>query len=1479
MRNRRAYRVGRQGDSDDTGLKDVPLGNWLPACSIVANKVSLPNAKYSPFTEKSKRLPSETKGSRLLQTFMQYRDATGVTKVGRVKLDTQSNGCYSLPDISLPRKWRPWEPRTVQGIGANILPLGDPLYFTIMKNGVPIKIDTNAPTPGVLKDGCVALLGLDAIYNLGIDISHAIQHDQHVPVKYIDSQERLLEIRQKEAYAEYNQRGYTPSMIYKTSHLSERVVQQYLERNPDDYVRKPIDIKSVQINPKLPRRVRKAIRTLIKRYAIVFADHTNTLPPELAGVAPHMFKMKEGYVHRMAPRPTFSPARGKLICDWLDWALEVGLVEPATNTSYASRLILAAKRKGSTPKSAPPDGVRVAWAGVDVNEGITKTVPTYTDAWQQLYKVANCKYKFSADGLKQYWSIPLAKEAREVTAFWTPRGLFQFTRMVMGTKNAATVAQNAYTKAMHSMLHKRSFPNLANFADDFLGGADTGESLVQVFGDFLEMCRQARITLNPTKVRVGYEEEQFFGLSVNNGKIKPAMRNLDPIINMAYPKNRSELRSVMGVFNQFSSFVKDYGRGNSPAAILNSLVSPKAEWNFTQRHKDALDEAKRQVQADIHLYAPDNTHALILETDGSDDGWGAVLYQMIDGEKRIIKMWSRQWKTEAWHKKPPYHREAKAWMNGMTLALPYAMCNPFPLQCWTDHSPLTWVKHTSGKGPVSQFIVDMLSQVDYEMNYLQGADNVIADGLSRFPMLGPHRLVRTGLANTLEVLLATLLNAEIDTSKIWFDAQKDTKFLLPQIFDWCDARRKACPDRKAIAKTSYQDALSVSKINKLKYTLGIWAPPADKISALIQNAIKRDVPFACLVPGDLVDRMCVSSDGTILPDIREAVDAAPKIAFLSSNLTWLIHGISIRDNYKQVYVNDRVTPEIELNSLMEHLRNTDITPPLPACRTRNEWIQAQIRHQCAAQWAHEPKVFTVQDGLLVYEPEPGEPYRTIVPVALQKPLIKWQHHNMCHMTAGKILNVLKKRFHFAHMHKVCHEVVNDCALCNLLKARMKHAHKHFRAKLSVTPRTSYGADYYGVKENKAGYNNVLGIIDLATGHLVLRAVKGRSAANTAHTLLYDVVVHKGVPLLFHSDAAREFLSTAMSTLQTLLGIGKSDTLAHNPKSNAKIERVWQFVGRVLRSMPPDQYAQFHLYMPIIAHVWNCTPDSDTHITPFEAEHGMPCRSIAESVAQNPPREGLPATAADLRTIAIAAAAFNEVITNIKAVERSNAANKLNTYGQPIKEYQVGDRVAFYLPPSDKEAKRMGKNPKHMLQYQGPGVITEAISDNGTAFSIKCNNRTYNRNVMHISPYTATDLVPAELQLHVDTTINEGSYVAVLDNTGDTNYHIAKVIEVGEQTTRLHYYATTSRRLRDAIWRPMYTHPRSNVTIMEQPETIIRDHLQYIGNIDTRPRDDSLILLPNIGMTDRNRINSRTRQILKTKSQYKHHRLSHTWNPN
>ena len=69
----------------------------------------------------------------------------------------------------------------------------------------------------------------------------------------------------------------------------------------------------------------------------------------------------------------------------------------------------------------------------------------------------------------------------------------------MGTKNASTVAQNAYTKAMNTHLNTTSRDKIANFADDFCAG-QTPE-LIQVSEDFVQMCHKAGIHSNQVKSR------------------------------------------------------------------------------------------------------------------------------------------------------------------------------------------------------------------------------------------------------------------------------------------------------------------------------------------------------------------------------------------------------------------------------------------------------------------------------------------------------------------------------------------------------------------------------------------------------------------------------------------------------------------------------------------------------------------------------------------------------------------------------------------------------------------------------------------------------------------------------------------------------------------------------------------------------------------------------------------------------------------
>ena len=190
---------------------------------------------------------------------------------------------------------------------------------------------------------------------------------------------------------------------------------------------------------------------------------------------------------------------------------------------------------------------------------------------------------------------------------------------------------------------------------------------------------------------------------------------------------------------------------------------------------------------------------------------------------------------------------------------------------------------------------------------------------------------------------------------------------------------------------------------------------------------------------------------------------------------------------------------------------------------------------------------------------------------------------------------------------------------------------------------------------------------------------------------------------------------------------------------------------------------------------------------------------------------------------------------------------------------------------------MGEKRKHILQYCGPAEIVESLSPNNTSFKLRYKGRHYYRNVMHINKYKAITEVPAELQIVVDNTVSVGSYVAVLDEDGDHNYHIAQVIDINDRETTLHYLGTKSRSIRSAKWSKLYFQPGSRNITFNQPENLTRNWTRYTGNIDTKDPGESLIIMANIGFTDTMRINKASRRILSRK-RLTHHVMTHTWNP-
>ena len=248
---------------------------------------------------------------------------------------------------------------------------------------------------------------------------------------------------------------------------------------------------------------------------------------------------------------------------------------------------------------------------------------------------------------------------------------------------------------------------------------------------------------------------------------------------------------------------------------------------------------------------------------------------------------------------------------------------------------------------------------------------------------------------------------------------------------------------------------------------------------------------------------------------------------------------------------------------------------------------------------------------------------------------------------------------------------------------------------------------------KSGYDNVLGIIDLATKHLMFIPARGRHAAAVCHELLYEVIARRGCPLLIHSDHAREFISKAMTQLTSIIGCSTTTTKGHNPQANATMERCWQFLNKCIRQMSKSQYDNIHLYLPLITACWNQTPNAITGISPFEAEHGMKARTIIDALNSNDLDQGMSATSEDLATIMTSVTAFNKIAARIQAIHKTQTALLLSKSGIPGKPYEVGSKVSFYKPPTAADVMKAGRKAKHLTQFHGPATITESLSNNGT----------------------------------------------------------------------------------------------------------------------------------------------------------------------
>ena len=109
----------------------------------------------------------------------------------------------------------------------------------------------------------------------------------------------------------------------------------------------------------------------------------------------------------------------------------------------------------------------------------------------------------------------------------------------------------------------RGIPGVFKLVDDILMLGDSVEQLLDRVKAVSKRWEEHRITLSETKYQVG-TEVKFAGYLVSDKGTKPDPEKVAAISQFPIPENLTDLRSFLGLANQFSDFSPDLRHAMEP---------------------------------------------------------------------------------------------------------------------------------------------------------------------------------------------------------------------------------------------------------------------------------------------------------------------------------------------------------------------------------------------------------------------------------------------------------------------------------------------------------------------------------------------------------------------------------------------------------------------------------------------------------------------------------------------------------------------------------------------------------------------------------------------------------------------------------------------------------------------------------------------------------------------------------------------------